>query len=104
RHNPESPEAGFNRALALDRLRLHEPAAVAYQRYLDVDGTSEWSVDARRNLARCSYETEAIAWNRQRAAIERHGADTTEIQRAVRLFPYDTRAWGETVYLSSWAE
>jgi CHAT domain-containing protein len=104
RHNPQSPEARFNRALALDRLRLHEPAAAAYQRYLDVDSTSDWSVEARRNLARCTYEPEAIAWNRMRAAIERIGADTTEIERAVRLFPYDSRAWGEAAYLSSWAE
>jgi CHAT domain-containing protein len=104
RHDSVSLEARFNRALALERLRLHEQAAAAYQNYLDLDSTSEWSVEARRNLARCTYEPERIAWDRIRAAIERAGAHDTVIDRAVRLFPYNSRAWGEAAYLPAWAE
>jgi len=104
RSNPASPEARFNRALALDRLQLHEPAAVAYQHYLEIDGTSPWSLEARRNLAHCIYETEAKSWDRTRAAIERPTATVSDMDRAVRAFPYNCRAWGEAVYLPSWAD
>jgi CHAT domain-containing protein len=104
RRNPASPEARFNRALALDRLQLHEPAAVAYQHYLAVDNASPWSTEVRRNLAHCTYETDAGAWTRTRTQIERLGGASTDVIRAVRIFPYYCRAWGEAVYLPSWAD
>lgn len=105
RRDPYSPEARFNRALALDRLRLHEPAAAAYRHYLEVDGTSPWADEARRNLANCTYETEASAWQRMRNRLEVSAAVPHDfVEGAVRTFPQDSRAWAEVVCLSSWAD
>jgi tetratricopeptide (TPR) repeat protein len=49
RIDPRSPDALFNRAVALQTL--HRPdAAAAFERYLAVDSTSPWADEARRDL------------------------------------------------------
>jgi CHAT domain-containing protein len=45
---PGRPEALFNRALALTRLRLTAPARAAWDAYLEVDPASDWAAEARR--------------------------------------------------------
>lgn len=105
RIDPRSPEARFNRALALDRLRLHEAAASAYRHYLEVDATSRWADEARRNLAHCTYETESSVWQRMRNRLEGSAPVPHDfVERAVRAFPQDSRAWAELVCLSAWAD
>jgi CHAT domain-containing protein len=105
RIDPGSPEARFNRALALDRLRLHEAAAAAYRHYLEVDATSRWSDEARRNLAHCTYETESSVWQRMRNRLEGSAPVPPDfVARAVSAFPQDSRAWAELVCLSAWAD
>jgi tetratricopeptide (TPR) repeat protein len=44
---PRLPEALFNRALILERLGSHDEARAAWQRYLAVDGSSQWAEEAR---------------------------------------------------------
>jgi CHAT domain-containing protein len=53
-------EAYFNRALALEKMGLHEAALKAWQDYLSRDGTSGWSSEAKRRAgASGSREGEA---------------------------------------------
>jgi tetratricopeptide (TPR) repeat protein len=51
---PTQPEALFNRALALERLRKTGQAADAWSAYLAVDPSSPWSSVAREHLARAA--------------------------------------------------
>lgn len=105
RIDPGSPEARFNRALALDRLRLHEAAAAAYRHYLEVDASSRWSDEARHNLVHCTYETELSVWQRMRNRLEGPAPVPNDfVERAVRAFPQDSRAWAEVVCLSEWGD
>jgi tetratricopeptide (TPR) repeat protein len=47
-----SPEAGFNRALALEHLDRRVEAAEAWKAYLAADPQSGWAAEARAHLAR----------------------------------------------------
>jgi tetratricopeptide (TPR) repeat protein len=50
---PDAPiEAWFNRALALERLGLREPASAAWKEYLERDPSSPWAAEARTYLQR----------------------------------------------------
>lgn len=44
-------DAYFNQALALQSLNLSSQAREAWQKYLELDSTSQWAEEARRNLA-----------------------------------------------------
>lgn len=48
--NPDLAEAQFNLAVALDRLSLRWRARAAWQRFLDLDGGSAWSKEARERF------------------------------------------------------
>src|SRR5438270_3392975 len=50
--NPKHPEALFNRAVILERLGLVAQARAAWQRYLEIDPSSPWAVEARERLSR----------------------------------------------------
>lgn len=52
RVQPDHREALFNRALILERLGLRDEARRAWERYLSVDPSSEWSTEARQHLRR----------------------------------------------------
>ncbi len=56
KREPTSPEARFNRALALEALGSPE-AAAAWRRYLEGDPDSAWAGEARRHLERLSPGT-----------------------------------------------
>lgn len=49
RIDPNSPDALFNRAVALQGLERAEEAIAAYDRYLAVDPSSQWAAEARKN-------------------------------------------------------
>jgi tetratricopeptide (TPR) repeat protein len=49
RIDPRSPDALFNRAVALDALQRPE-ALQAYERYLAVDSTSPWADEVRKHI------------------------------------------------------
>ena len=50
RINPNLPEALFNKGLVLKKMRVPEQAIKAWQKYLEIDSTSEWADEARKNL------------------------------------------------------
>jgi CHAT domain-containing protein/lipoprotein NlpI len=47
--NPSLPEALFNRALLYQHMQLPQ-AKEAWRKYLEIDSTSPWATEARRNL------------------------------------------------------
>jgi tetratricopeptide (TPR) repeat protein len=47
--NPSLPEALFNRALVYQHMRLPQ-AKDAWRKYLEIDSTSPWATEAKRNL------------------------------------------------------
>src|SRR5262249_40524574 len=49
--DPKLPEARFNLALALETLGLPGEATLAWEAYLELDGTSPWSAEANRHIA-----------------------------------------------------
>jgi tetratricopeptide (TPR) repeat protein len=49
RIDPRSPDALFNRAKALEALERPDEAVAAYDHYLEVDSSSRWADEARRN-------------------------------------------------------
>ena len=62
---PRLPEPYFGRALALELVPSPEQAKAAWRKYLELDSTSKWADEARRNLAELEQNTE-----RERSADE----------------------------------
>lgn len=101
------PEALFNRATILETLGLTDAAATAWKAYLASDGNSEWASEAHERLRACSSRpTTRQKWSEVRprleAAITKNDAPT--VAAIVRAYPHETRAWGEGMYPSLWAE
>src|SRR6185503_10647581 len=49
--SPRLEEALFNRAVALEQLHLLRSAQTAWQRYLEVDPSTQWASEARQRVA-----------------------------------------------------
>lgn len=63
--DPKLAPALFNRALILEHLGLMNEARQTWQRYLEVDGSSQWAVEARARLSK--LDTKPAASNAQKA-------------------------------------
>ena len=102
RLNEEFPEALFNRALALETLGMRDDARLAWQRYLAVDGGSDWAREAREHWARLApLDSFKDVLARDYATL------TTTPEAAFALavgHPEDARRWGETRILGRWAD
>ncbi|HEX6097257.1 MAG TPA: CHAT domain-containing protein [Thermoanaerobaculia bacterium] len=99
-------EALFNRALILERLGLTGPAREAWERYLAVDGTSAWAVEARARLAALPGANADLQFREtlpQLAAAAAAG-DAPAIDSIVSRWREQSRAWGEAEFLGQWAE
>jgi tetratricopeptide (TPR) repeat protein len=48
---PSSALALYNRALVLEAMSMYREAEADWQRYLQLDGSSEWAAEARKRLA-----------------------------------------------------
>src|SRR6185436_19117103 len=101
RIDPTLPEALFNRALIIERLRLRDQARAAWQRYLDADPRGPWANEARQRLGSLAPVTEF------REELERQYRSMMENAAAARVlarrFPQEARVWGESEILSRWA-
>jgi hypothetical protein len=95
RLDPKNAEALFNRALIVEHLGVREQARTAWKSYLDVDGTSAWSVEARAHLRALEQTSRRF----DAKLIESTSADTL-----VREFPQEVRTWGEGPLLAAWAD
>ena len=90
----------FNRALIIERLGLRDQARVAWERYLDVDGTSEWANEAREHLRRLPPTTTFLTTvdrDYKRLVSNAHAVTTL-----VRRDPQAARARSEMELLGRW--
>lgn len=106
---PVSAEALFNRALALEALRLREEAIAAWQIYLEEDRRSEWSAEAREHLDELLAIPEmvedapppSLATDLIDAALR--GADE-RLDRLIAADPENARKMVDTQFLQWWAD
>lgn len=96
-------EARFNRALILERLGFRELALAAWNRYLEVDGGSRWSVEARDHARRLGIAPPLFS-NELECRYDDIAADGVAAEELARRFPQETRMWGETEILGRWAD
>jgi CHAT domain-containing protein len=106
RADPKFPEALFNRALILERLGLMEEARQAWQRYLEVDPSSQWATEARARLADLPRSTRRSQFERERPLLEAAAArgDAGAVHRYVDAHRDRARAFAETEYLGRWGD
>lgn len=102
RIDPQSPEALFNRAIALDSLGLHDEAVAAYRKYLEIDTASPWAAEVRERLSRLEKRSDRETWKDVMPSLST--ADDAETKVLVERFPQEARKWGEGVFLGEWAE
>jgi tetratricopeptide (TPR) repeat protein len=95
RLDPKLPEAYYNRALIIEHLELREQARKAWQRYLDLDGGSQWAAEARLHLR--SLESSSERFNLEML-------DAVPADQLVRRFPLESRVQGEGLLLAQWAD
>ena len=67
RIDSRNAEARFNRALILERLGLTQEARAAWERYLEIDSTSPWAMEARERLAKIKATPAATQSDAQHA-------------------------------------
>ena len=94
--NANDAEALFNRALILEHMGLAGPARAAWQRYLEVDPSSKWAVEARTHLAALPQASGDTLF--KRALPHTSGASLAQ------NWPEQSRAWGEAEFLGQWGE
>jgi CHAT domain-containing protein len=94
-------EAHFNRALVIERLGLRDAAREAWQAYLELDRTSDWSGEARAHVARLSRRATVFQDTLTEAYRE---IDDATARRLVVEFPQESRTWGETEILGRWGD
>jgi CHAT domain-containing protein len=101
RIDPSMPEALFNRALVVEHYGLRDLAREAWERYLAADANGGWADEARaraRKLAPVPPFDKVLE-----AHYERLTADPAAAREFVRQYPQESRTWGETMILNSWA-
>jgi len=106
RADSKLPEALFNRALILERLGLMDEAKQAWQRYLEVDPSSQWAIEARARLADLPHSTRRSQFDRERPLLEEAAArgDTSAVHKYVDAHRDRARAYAETEYLGRWGD
>jgi CHAT domain-containing protein/tetratricopeptide (TPR) repeat protein len=98
--SPDSAEALFNRALALEELQSPN-ADQAWKDYLRVDPSSQWSVEARKHL---SHESSIIDFRSARAIlISDRGVTLPIAEEIAHNYPRRTRACVVYDLLPEWA-
>ena len=99
-----SPEAWFNRALALERLSLIDQARQAWEDYLKVDSTSGWADEARAHLAALSGRPRARAFEEIRREFADAAAQSTPdaLQALATRSPDTARQWLQAQLLEAW--
>jgi hypothetical protein len=102
---PGAPEPAFNLALALDALYLWDQALEAYERYLQLDFSSDWARWARLRIDRLTaIDAPAAAEEKKEAmfALAR-SRDFASLRDLVRQDPQLAREFGELELLPRWA-
>ncbi len=102
---PSLPEACFNLALVFDRLGLRTKAKEAWKRYIQIDGDSGWTKEARERLAALDRPTESEEWKGRLEQLESAAlrGDAEAVRRGVIRSPQLARLHTEEKLLSAWA-
>lgn len=94
RLEPKAAAARFNHALILEDLGLRDQAREAWNEYLALDPSSEWSTEAREHVQRLTKPS---------SKFDRKLLDTNPLE-AVRRHPQESRRTAEGRLLPAWAE
>jgi CHAT domain-containing protein/tetratricopeptide (TPR) repeat protein len=101
----KTPEAAWNRALAIESLPMRGDALSAWNDYLALDSTSAWADLARERVRDLKTPAESELWdgskNRLRQAVR--AGDRAAIASVVNRFPQQARTWAEDELLVEWA-
>lgn len=101
---PSNLAATFNRALALQALENRPSALAAWQRYLQLDSSSEWAAEARQQISRLSAPTPSAAWESALPRLLRMSeGDLKELAPIAERFPLRCRRTVENELLPRWA-
>lgn len=103
---PRSPEALFNRATVLHDLGLTAAAASAWEAFLDVESSTEWSAEARAILNTDRRMSDSERWKQSKdelLAASRRG-DARTVTALVRALPQNARTSAEYDLLNAWAQ
>ena len=96
--------AQFNRSLALEALANRPSALAAWQRYLQLDGSSEWAAEARQHASRLSAAVPSSEWASLKPRLLRLSAtDLKELSSIAIRFPLRSRRTVENELLPRWA-
>jgi CHAT domain-containing protein/tetratricopeptide (TPR) repeat protein len=100
------PEARFNRALLLERLGSRSEALRAWQAYLTLDGSSEWSVEAQAHIQSLAEPAADAVWKQQRRLLEDAAVrgDREVVRAIVERFRQAAREDAEQDLLGRWAD
>ena len=101
---PDSPATRFNRALVIEQLADTEAAAAEWRRYLAVDSSSEWAVEARYHLEVSRRPSMPEVWttNKPRLLDAASRGDGPRVRELVLRHPLATRQLVQTELLPAW--
>ncbi|HEX6100110.1 MAG TPA: CHAT domain-containing protein [Thermoanaerobaculia bacterium] len=99
--DPDFADAHFNRALILEKKKLPNAARAAWDRYLELDSSSEWANEARARRRKLGEPTSKLEFTKE---LERAAGDRARIAALVRSLPQDSRVNGEGPLLGTWAQ
>jgi hypothetical protein len=103
--SPNPPvEAGFNRALALERLSLVAAAGQAWRTYLEHDHTSAWAAEAKARVKALNGPTAEEIQRKQQSELERaaRAGDPEAVHKLVHRLHQPARLTGEGL-VGKWA-
>jgi tetratricopeptide (TPR) repeat protein len=82
-----TPEAAWNRALALDSLNLTREAVDSWKDYLTIDSTTEWAEHARARIADLGVPTQTEGSEHSKATLFASASEGQEdiVERIVQL-------------------
>jgi tetratricopeptide (TPR) repeat protein len=105
RIDPQSADALYNRALALDRIGLTMVAADTWRRCLEASPDAQLATEVRKHLTAAEVPSEAARWPAAQKALLRAATagETAEVTALTAQFPRLVRAYAEGPYMNNWA-
>lgn len=105
----DEPAARFNYALIQQALGFTEEAIAAWERFLELDRSSEWAEEARSHQGRLLHLRTLDAsqrWEKHRAALPGmlRSGDRSAVARLIQPFPRSAWTYFEEEVLPAWAE
>ncbi len=99
--NPMMLTAAFNWALSMEKLSNRSAAIEAWERYLQIDRSGEWAVEAKRRLTELRRPRSGWTTDRKSLSSETNPA---RIYSIVERYPQRVRAFVQNELLPRWVE